>query len=270
MLLLADTHVHLYEAYDLDTAFTSAFANLRNMEKECGRAPATLAAYALFLTERHDSHAFERLRSPGRAPSRHSVEATSDDNVVIVRDAGGSALYLVAGRQIATRERLEVLALGVTTTVADGGDILDTIAQVRSAGGVPVLAWAPGKWTGRRGRVVQSVLDGCSPGQLLIGDTSMRPRGFGTPRLLQHGEQLGYTVVAGSDPLPFEGQESVIGRYGIAVESEIDLRRPGSALLKVVAGGGGPVALAGRRDSLPSVLARLIRPRLQAVSQHVS
>jgi hypothetical protein len=264
MLLLADTHVHLYDGYSLDDAFSSAFTNLGRLEAASGRTPLEPATLVLFLAERHDCQAFRRIRerAAGSTPSRHTVEDAPEENALVVRNDAGGALYLVAGRQIVTRERLEVLALTAEPGVPNGGDILDTIDRVRVGGGVPVLAWAPGKWHGSRGRVVQSVLDAVPPGHLLVGDTSMRPRGWPTPRLMREAKERGFAIVAGTDPLPFEGQEAVIGRYGIVADAEIDPRAPVSGLRGLLAAGSGRLSLAGRRDSLASVATRLLRHRL--------
>jgi len=125
-----------------------------------------------------------------------------------------------------------------------------------------VIAWAPGKWLGRRGRVVWSLLEAVAPQHLLVGDTSMRPRGWPTPRVMREAVRRGFTIVGGTDPLPFPGQEAVIGRYGIAAETEIDPRKPVTALRALLAGKSGRISLAGRRDSLASVAARLVRHRL--------
>jgi hypothetical protein len=263
MLLIADTHVHLYDGYDLDRAFSSAFVNLGRLRAAAAAETTQPYAFALFLAERHDCHAFERLREPAgaREVNRHRLAETPDAEVLSVTNAAGEALYLVAGRQIVTRERLEVLALATSGPVPDGGDILDTVARVRGAGGVPVLAWAPGKWLGRRGRVVRSVLRDSAPSALLVGDTSMRPRGWATPRLMREAARRGFTVVGGTDPLPFAGQEAVIGRYGIAAGAALEADAPRAGLRGALTAGAGCLSLAGRRDSMVAVAARLVRHR---------
>jgi|WetSurMetagenome_2_1015567.scaffolds.fasta_scaffold148002_2 hypothetical protein len=260
MTLLADTHVHLYDSYNLDTAFSSAFANLSRLRPDVP-GPTCLA---LFLAERRDCHAFDRLREhcTTSGTSRHRIDTTADDRVLSISRDDGRSLLLVAGRQIATRERLEVLALLGEPGVPDGGDILDTIGRVSEGGAVPVLAWAPGKWTGHREAVVRSVLRASSPTRLLVGDSSMRPRGWPVPAPLREAERQGFVVVAGTDPLPFRGQESVIGRYGISVDAETRGGSPLPDLRASLTGATGPVVVAGQRDSLASVAVRLVRHRL--------
>jgi len=262
MLFLADTHVHLYGCYDLDRAFSSAFANLGRAKAALGFGASQPVVLALFLTERHDCRAFEQLRSGAGRLALHDIEPSADELALTVRRASGEWLHLVAGRQIVTRERLEVLALAAAPTVPDGRDILDTIGRVREDGGVPVLAWGLGKWLGRRGRIVESVLRAVAPNELLVGDTSMRPRGCPTPRLMDEAAQRGFTIVGGTDPLPFRGQEAVIGRYGVSADAEVDSNAPVSGLRTLFNGGGGRLSLAGRRDSVAAVATRLVRHRL--------
>jgi len=262
MLFLADTHVHLYAGYDLDRAFSSAFANLGRAKTALGFGASQPAALALFLAERHDCRAFERLRAGEERLAAHRVEPCPEDLALVIRGGSDEWLYLVAGRQIVTRERLEVLALAGPPTVTDGGDILDTVGRIREGAGVPVLAWAPGKWLGRRGRVVESVLGTASPTDLLVGDTSMRPRGFATPRLMEEASHRGFAIAGGTDPLPFPGQEAVIGRYGVSADADIDPRAPVASLRALLTAGGGRLSLAGRRDTLASVAMRLVRHRL--------
>ena len=70
----------------------------------------------------------------------------------------GQTLYVIAGRQIITRERLEVLALCTAKEFADGEEVETVLDKVRRAGGLPVLPWGAGKWWGTRGRIVTELL----------------------------------------------------------------------------------------------------------------
>ena len=187
MLLIADTHVHLYDGYDLDRAFSSAFANLARLKAAAAQAttaPARTRCSLPNATTATPSTACASRRAPGGS-CRHRLAETPDAEVMTVTSATGETLYLVAGRQIVTRERLEVLALATPGECPTAAIYWTRLRAFAAVGGVPVLAWAPGKWLGRRGRVVQSVLRESEPSGLLVGDTSMRPRGWATPRLMR-------------------------------------------------------------------------------------
>jgi hypothetical protein len=189
------------------------------------------------------------------------------DEVLTVTNGNGQSVHVVAGRQVATRERLEVLALATTAEVADGGDILETVERIAAAGGIPVLAWAPGKWLGRRGRRVHAILSEVQPGGLLIGDTAMRPRGWPTPRLMLEAKRRGFAIVAGTDPLPLAGEESLIGRYGIAADGVNGAATMIADLRALLA--DGRVAVTGRRASPGDAAARWLRLRLASRPRHI-
>jgi hypothetical protein len=263
MLLLADTHVHLYDCYDLDACFASAFANLVRLDPRAaaGAGPADTIKL-LCLAERRGCRVFRQLRdrANGLRLSRHVIEDGPGPGVLVVRNQAGDRLHVAAGRQVATRERLEVLALTVDLEVTDGGDILDTIGRIEAGGALPVLPWAPGKWTGHRAKVVRSVLNSAPPDRLFVGDTSMRPHGWPTPRLMREAAERGFAVLAGTDPLPFKGQEAAIGRYGIVADGAFDSLTPADTLRMLRR--RGLASVAGRRDSAFSVAARLVRLRL--------
>jgi hypothetical protein len=76
-----------------------------------------------------------------------------------------------------------------------------------------VIPWSPGKWYFGRKRVVRRLLDRFGPQRLLVGDTPLRPMGYPEPLLVRHARREGFRVLAGSDPLPFAGEERQLGRY---------------------------------------------------------
>src|SRR4030095_13902120 len=66
----------------------------------------------------------------------------------------GHRLLVIAGHQIVTSERIEVLAIACIENIADGLTLDATITAVRDAGAIPVLPWGVGKGSGERGRFV--------------------------------------------------------------------------------------------------------------------
>ena len=254
MPVAADTHVHIYPNHDLGSFFESAFRNVAGLV-----APDKVAdaARVLCLTEGHGFHAFRDLREGRRTlPEGFGLSPTSDPGALRIRHRD-EALFLVAGRQIVTAERLEVLALVTEAVVADGQPMAETLEAVRSAGGIPVLAWAPGKWFGARGRVVGAAIETAEPGTLWLGDTSMRPTCWPEPRLMRRGRLRGLPVVAGSDPLPPPGEERYPGTYGIFSEAAFDPDHPAERMRAVLRDGAaftlrgrrcGPLAMARRWD----------------------
>jgi hypothetical protein len=225
MLLAADTHVHVYPSYDASAALSSARSRLVT---QTGQVPET--APALLLTERFDCTFFTSLAHSNQpAPTGWRVEPTPEPAALLLRDtaAGEAPLWLFAGRQVVTADGIELLALLTTATPPDRQPTDTTLAAIRDSGGLPVLAWAPGKWFGRRGAVIARLIETADPTTtpLLIGDTSLRPLGWGEPALFARARARGLPVIAGSDPLPFAADADAAGRYGLTLDG-FDPDRP--------------------------------------------
>ena len=211
MQVVADTHVHLYDCYDMDAALQRLSQRLASF----GNDTTHLAAC---LTERSACHVFETLRDG--ALSLPAFEISAGDDPAVLRLSGQHTLNLYSGFQIITKERLEVLALVCATRIADGQDLDETIAAVRAAGGIPILPWSPGKWSGSRGEAIKRVLTNAKTGDLCIGDTAMRPAGAPQPGLFKLAHQKSISCLAGTDPLPFAGDENIMGTYISAWDSK--------------------------------------------------
>ncbi len=209
---VADTHVHLYPDYDLGRLFCAAARNLRAL------ATRPEDRLALFLTERAGHHMFDGLQQ-GNLPLPESIKVVSNAETLHVH-VGGEELVVLPGRQIVTRDRLEVLSLTVDDEIPDGGELEEVLQYVRDVEGVPVLPWSPGKWRGERGKNVLAQIKRAEPGQLFIGDILMRPRSVPEPAALRLARERGLTLLAGSDPLPLPNEEDRVGRYGVRLEGE--------------------------------------------------
>jgi hypothetical protein len=257
MTILVDTHVHFYPGYDLKTFLDSAFANLVRAR------PANQVAQALCLTERHDCHFFRELhRGAVALPTGYRLERLSADHhaLRIVR-AADEEIYLFAGRQFVTKERLEVLALLSDLELADGLPIRDVLLRVEEGGGIAVLPWSPGKWLGGRGRIVATIVDSARGGSLLMGDTSLRPAIYPMPQLFRRAEQHGLRTICGSDPLPFEGEEARAGSYLTRIESTFDRENPTLSLGRALRDTDIPLKSAGNRNSWTELFGRMARLR---------
>lgn len=264
MVLLADTHVHLYPVYDLAAAFDAAHTNFDRTIGQLFAAGGSAASTAegvvkaLCLTERSDCHFFRGLRDgtiavPG---GRYVIHDHGDSVLMVSRDNGEALLLLLAGRQIVTRERLEVLALGTDGDIPDGLPLESALARVRDLGGIPTLTWAVGKWLFRRGGIVRRTVATVEKHALLIGDSSLRPAGWGEPRAMRLARERGIRVVAGSDPLPFAGEEVRLGSYGIVAHADFNWRDPAGSIRSALV--HSPVLqIVGERGDVRTVWGRL-------------
>jgi hypothetical protein len=217
-VLLVDTHVHIYDCYDLDALFDAA---ARNFTQAAGRLGVSAAPRQgmLLLTETVNDHYFDALASGERRPSRWRVEKTSEPAVLKMGCPGQLDLWLVAGRQIATREDLEVLALGTTERFPDGRPISESLAAVDRSAAMTALPWGFGKWWGQRGTIIDRLMADNRTRPLYSGDNGGRLAWSTQPSLLKSGAERGHKVLPGTDPLPFPGQESRVATYGILIRN---------------------------------------------------
>lgn len=246
-MIIADTHVHLYPCYDLEAALRGLAGRLRAL------APGAQAA--AFLTERHDCHVFAGLRDGAIRLPDISVTPSAEAEAVRVSCAAGD-LIVWAGRQLVTAERIEVLALTTDAVLADGMRARDALAAVREAGGVPVLPWGLGKWFLRRGDLVRELIETAAPGDLTVGDSAMRPRGWPEPGIMRMARTFGLPVLAGSDPLPLPGEERLMGTYATCFNHSLDTDRPVTSIRAILT---TPGLSAAARGSRPGPLRNLIR-----------
>ena len=257
MELLVDTHVHIYPRYDVGALFDAAFSNFNAL------GATTDSVKVLMLTERWDCAAFDRFVIDPQAAGRgFSIETTAEPDALIVRREGGGELMLIAGRQVATAERLEVLLLGKRVDVPDRLSIRETIRVGSEQGAVPVLNWSLGKWWNSRGAEISALLEEFSPQQLLLGDVLLRPRGFPEPKQFLRGGGRGFRIVAGSDPLPFAGEEGVVGGYVTRLTGASDRDRPASSLRALLQRSDTGLHAVGSRGSWTAAGRRLLQNEL--------
>jgi hypothetical protein len=276
MLIAADTHVHVYRDYDVAAALSHGLANLTRLATESprgggdGDSPTEGESSAehdplavLFLAEARGSHFFVDLHQ-GRLAERlpgWSIDRASDNAALWATSPEGGRILVVAGRQLVTAERLELLALATAAELPERLELAASVAAARDEGAVPVLSWAPGKWTFQRGEAVAAVIESAHPNELLVGDTTLRAGGA-EPRLMTRARRLGLKVVAGSDPLPIGGEEPILGTYGTTWHGEIEIDRPVDSLRHMLLDPAVPVTIVGERTSWPGVFSRLARHTL--------
>lgn len=234
---IVDAHVHLHTCYRADELLGNA---ARNLSGACPQ-DATVCALYLLMAECQQDDCFAELRQvalnhdPARRRSLGlgdwSIRPTAEDNsVTAIR--GKQSLFLVAGRQVACREGLEVLVLGTTRKFQDGRPIRELLAETEALGVPRVIPWGPGKWLFSRGKLLSQLLQEFRRPTLFLGDEGGRPGFWGYPAHFAQGAQLGVRDLPGTDPLPFSHDVSKVGRMGFRVPVDLDTRRPAASLLR--------------------------------------
>lgn len=248
--VLVDGHVHFYDCFDRQIYFDSASANFQSAAAELELKPSVTGC--LLFTETSRQHYFQKFKeAAGCDDGGWSFRETLEDESLIASKPGGGEIVIVAGRQIATAENLEVLALGYDGEFVDRLPLAVTLEAVIETGALAVIPWGFGKWTRRRGELVAATVNQVRPGEMFLGDNGGRLRWGARPALFASAEARGVAVLPGSDPLPFADEVSAVARYGFVLPGEIDQERPAAWLKgRLVGLGASPIAF-GRLQSLP-------------------
>jgi hypothetical protein len=258
--LLVDGHVHYHDCFGVARFLRAARDNFAAVRKE---ADAPGAVGCLMFSESAWSHYF---RSFGEGQIEREAPGWSvrrlEDCSLAVHGPESEEIVLVAGRQIVTSERLEVLALATTREYPDGMPLREAADLVISTGAIPVVPWGFGKWTMARGRLVEELLHSPLAGSLFLGDNGGRAAPLPTPRLLRVGSRLGIPVLTGSDPLPLRSEAGKPGRCGFVLEGPVDPHAPAAGIRMLLSRRTQPASF-GRLEKLGTFLARQAGLRLQ-------
>jgi hypothetical protein len=238
---VVDAHVHIHACYNIDEFFDHAYRNLSRAQPRGGAVPA---AFYLMLTETAGDHYFDALRQLARGANatvaggaasavrlqRWSVATTSEDESLVVSE-GGRRLILVAGRQVACKEGLEVLLLGTTGRFLDRRSIHEVLAEGEALGIPQVIPWGAGKWFFGRARLLSELVQGKRSSLFYLGDEGGRPAFWPYPRHFREAAALGVRDLPGTDPLPFPHDIEKVGRVGFCMALDFDEATPARSLL---------------------------------------
>ncbi len=244
--------MHFYPNYDYARAIGAVFSKLKEYRKQVAVESGALAI--LVLTERDDCTFYGDLASYfiDLGPA---FKISKLDLGVLIYNAEDS-LVIFPGRQINTKERVELLSLGSDHLIPSGLDLATTLQKIIAGSGLPVINWAPGKWLFTRGRLIKKLILN-SKGNLFLCDTSLRPKYFPRPSLMRLAESRGIPVINGSDPLPHEDEQGLIFSYLAYYQVEFNLAEPLESFKKLII--QKPQQLLGARSSLWQLFQRLKR-----------
>ncbi len=254
VLVAADAHVHLHDCHPLNLLLDRAFESLSAALRAAGGTEA--APVVLLLSEAEPDDCFSRLAAAAGSPSGQaglpdagawSVVPLGEPASLVAR-APGKQIHLVAGRQVACAEDLEVLTLCSNGRIPDGLPIEETLVRARAIDAVPVIPWGPGKWLGARGKLLSRLVATARPGELFLGDESSRPFFWGTPRHFHEARARGLGVLPGTDPLPFPHESQRAGSFGFTTRMAFDASRPAASLKAHLRGANVEIRPFGRLE----------------------
>jgi hypothetical protein len=218
--LIIDAHIHLYPNVDLVQAIACSLSNMDEAKPEKETAKIWL------LTERSDCSAFAQLQESVKI-GMYQIHPTQEPEALRLQLGERIVLYILAGRQVVTAEGHELGLLATGLNLPDREMEAEAcIDAALAAEALVAINWAPGKWSGKRKKSIQHLLSRDPQPALFIGDSAMRPDIWREPKLMHQARLRGWRILAGSDPLPFRGEEKSFGRYGFTVSGEWNSEQP--------------------------------------------
>ena len=135
--VLVDAHVHAHGVFDAEQFFECAHANFR--QARLGLAVPAAGTNVLLLAESAQQDFFTRMSHDVGRKGPWKINKTSENTSLVVVGKVLATLTLVAGRQIVTREGLEVLAIGTSETLPDNLPVEDVLHAVRQCGALAIV-----------------------------------------------------------------------------------------------------------------------------------
>lgn len=219
--MLVDGHTHIHDNVDLSQFLDSACANFRRYGSSPDRDPDAV----LCLADFNGAEGFSRLLARFEAGHCDRWELSKiDDVLVCAKNTEGDTLWIVAGRQLVTAERIEVMALGCVQPLVDGLSLQDTLNAILDVQALPVLPWGVGKWLGKRGRQVKEAMTQYGA-KIALGDNGGRPW-FWYSSLLALARKIDVRVIPGTDPLRVNSDFLRGGSFGVAIDGSFNRMKP--------------------------------------------
>jgi hypothetical protein len=235
-MLLVDAHVHLHDCFDLESLLDSAYANFGAAADRLGCGDEFAGVLLLAETVKQNFfhqlfvHAGDKDPHRNRRAGKWDFRRTGETGSLISEDADGRRLVLIAGRQLITEEGLEVLALATTNEFNDGVSTTELICNLGANGAVAVVPWGFGKWLGRRGKIIDRLLNKSSNYSFFLGDNSNRPFFLPSPSQFRLARSKGIHNLQGSDPLPFATEFNRAGIFGFSLPGFLSFDHPSNHL----------------------------------------
>ena len=239
-MLLIDAHVHIYDCFDLEKFFDSAYTNFKSAAGKLGHANDFTGI--LLLAETSKDNWFNRLSDyadgkdlpEGKNTGNWTFRRTDEIHSLYAKSGNSQNLLLIAGRQIGTGEGLEILALSIIERFKDGTPIKNLIEDIKDKDGIPVIPWGFGKWMGRRGTILNKMIETAKDSDFYLGDNGNRPSFMPLPSQFKLARDKNIHNLPGSDPLPFASEVGRAGCFGIIMPNELSEEKPAEYLREML------------------------------------
>jgi len=216
-MIFIDSHVHIYEPNTAD--FLTATA--RNFEANAKSFNATVLKYqVIILMDPIGLNTFTLLSKSNMLAAGWEVQRTKEENSLIAESSAYGKIVIIQGKQLVTKENLEVLAIGSSET-RNYLSLENTIVEILRKGGIPVIPWGFGKWWGKRGRTLNDFITKTDSGCYFLGDNGGRPAFLSRPEQFDIAASKGIKILPGSDPLPIPDDYKRAATYGFILEDQL-------------------------------------------------
>ena len=234
-LILIDAHVHIHDCFKLEAVFDAAWDNFQYFAQKqaCNQGFQGV----LCLTEMEGVNYFEYLVKYAQSHTVISgwhLKTTQESVSIYARKNPEREIAILAGRQVVTAEKLEVLGLITNSSIPSGLPLVTTIKKILDGGGLPVIPWGFGKWLGKRGKLLNQLLQNSDFPCLFWGDSGLRPTFIPQPQLLKQVQRKKIPIISGTDPLSLTSESSRPGSFGVAITGNLSLATPGTELKQII------------------------------------
>jgi hypothetical protein len=248
--ILIDAHVHIHDCFDPDKSLDSAQNNFKIAASDKFKTENFTGV--LLLTESSGADKFKYLKEKSVKDERKdkwNFVQTFEENSIVAQKNEKDKIVIIAGRQIVSKEKLEVLGLGIVDKIDDGLPIEAVVNGVTERGGLAVIPWGVGKWFGSKGKIVKKLIQDQKFINLFVGDNGNRPFFWPKSKIIKEQENKNVLNFSGSDPLPFKNEFRKPGSFGFAFESSLNFNEPFKSIKMKITGGKVKFIYFGKLES---------------------
>lgn len=235
-MILIDAHVHIYDCFNLENIFESAYSNFKSTADRLLYKNDFIGILLLAETSKDNwfhqiaNHAVGKNLPDGKKTGNWTFHRTDENYSLYGRSIKPKNLFLIAGQQIVTKEGIELLALGTNERYANGISLTELIESINKTDGIPVIPWGFGKWIGDRGKLLIKLIESKERPRFFLGDNGGRPLVLPAPNQFRLAEEKGIKILPGSDPLPITSESQRIGSFGSSLCGIISKEHPAQDL----------------------------------------
>ncbi len=233
-MIIIDAHIHIHNCYNLEQFFNSAETNFK---KQADKLKTNFFVGVLCLTEISGINVFDKLKNIAEKKENignWNIELTKEENSLSVAKEN-FVIFIIAGRQIVTEKKLEVLAIGLKEDYQDGKPIEEVIQHVVNSGAIPIIPWGFGKWFSPRKQILEKIILQKKTYPIFLGDNGNRPWIFKKSTLITLAfSKNKIPDLPGSDPLPFNREVQKPGGFGFYIDDIINQDKPFDSIYKII------------------------------------